>query len=132
MKYAPIKISKKRWFIVIIGLVLTLSLFPFVYSKVSAISAIVPFGGRIISLLPICTAPPGIFLTVGPPRQMSLFYLPGVSFSYPYGPPRNLGQQMLGLAGPPTIVCMVPCPPPALCPAGGGLMIYFHGSSAVF
>lgn len=90
--------------------------------------AIVPFGGMILTFLPVCTAPPGIFLTIGPPRPMALMYILG-SVSLAKGPPWHTGQWLLGRAGPP-LVCFIPCPPPALlCPVGTGLTILYHGSS---
>lgn len=86
------------------------------------------FGGRITFMNPACVAPPGIFLTVGPPRPGSFMYLWGVSRSYLQGPPTHPSQWLLGKAAPAPALCLIPCPI-GLCPAGAGPIILFHGSS---
>lgn len=89
----------------------------------------IPFGGQIVSNLPLCPATmPGSFMvTVGPPRGGIFMYLPGATFSYTYGPPLHPGQWLLGMAGP-----IVPClifVPWGVQWIGQGSFIMFHGSS---
>ena len=93
----------------------------------SFVSAQIPFGGQIMTYLPICEIPFGVLLTVGPPLPMTLFYMPGVSFSFLVIPPAHVGQLLLGMAS-----GWVPCTVvidgvPVV--VGGGMLILFHGSS---
>lgn len=87
------------------------------------------FGGRIVGYQPICAAPPGILINLGPPTFSQLMYLP-TTLSFFAGPPRNPGQQLLGRASMVPVPCLVLCPI-GLCPHPqiGGLPILFHGSS---
>ncbi len=92
------------------------------------------FGGKITFISP---PPAGCVsghypLIIGPPRGGAFLYGPG-SISFSAGPPRTLGQSMLGKAAVTPIPCMVPCPAGA-CPhpaVPSGLLILFHGSSAI-
>ncbi|MBI2109011.1 MAG: hypothetical protein HYT93_02400 [Parcubacteria group bacterium] len=86
--------------------------------------AALPFGGQITK---IKQCVPGLLLSISPPRGGEFMYIPGSSFSYAYGPPRRIGQWLLGMAGPKT-PCFVPCKT-GLCIAGFGNLIIFHGSS---
>ena len=83
-----------------------------------------PFGGRITK---IKQCVPGLLLKVSSPRGGEFMYIPGKSFSYAYGPPKKVGQWLLGMAGSKT-PCFVPCKT-GLCIAGFGDLINFHGSS---
>lgn len=87
------------------------------------------FGGPITLYNPICETPPGVWLMVGPPRPMSLFYMGGMFYSH--GPPSHPGQWLLGMAaGWVPCIIWVPCGF-AMCPIviGGGSLIIYSGSS---
>ena len=91
---------------------------------------VLPFGGPIVNIFPACISPPGIGVVIGPPTPRFLFYQPGVSFSFAFGPPRRPGQFLLGNATG-FVPCLIPCftgvcPYP---PIPGGLFIIMHGSS---
>lgn len=83
-----------------------------------------PFGGAITELF-MCVN--GTRITVGPPVGGLFMYIPGTSFSYAFGPPRRVGQWLLGISGG-MEPCLVPCES-GLCPFGFGNVIIFHGSS---
>lgn len=91
-----------------------------------------PFGGKIILIQPVCVSPTAVLINIAVPKPIQLMYIPGVSFSYSYGPPKLPGQSLLGRAGLTPVPCLIPCPA-GLCPhpQGGGLPILFHGSSSV-
>lgn len=101
-------------------------------------TAMIPFGGPVTSLFPACTAPAGVGVMLGPPSSIPLMYIPGQSYSYDYGPPSRVSQNLLGSAGPyvPCIIIVPVCvlffctPTPQINPAfPGGNTILFHGSS---
>ncbi len=80
-----------------------------------------PFGGRITSITPCNT---GTWITVGPPRPASLLWIPGVSLTYLQGPPRHVGQWVLGMANTASAPCVV-----GIYVIGYGLIIRQIGTS---
>ena len=65
-----------------------------------------PFGGKVLTLTPCANG--AIAVKILPPPEVA--YLSGFSFiwypftrTYLFGPPRRIGQNLLGVAGPPSI-----------------------------
>ncbi|MDP2650377.1 MAG: hypothetical protein Q8P16_02315, partial [bacterium] len=51
-----------------------------------------------------------IWASVGAPRGGQYIWVPGVTRTYNYGPPRHSGQWLLGLAAPPYFCIVSPWP----------------------
>lgn len=51
-----------------------------------------------------------IWASVGPPRGGLYIWVPSVTRTYNYGPPRHSGQWLLGLAAPPYFCIVSPLP----------------------
>ena len=111
-------------FQIFIGILILLFFSVCVFSPIAAEAAGLPFGGQILLIFPCIT---GLKITVGPPRGGVFMYIPGASFSYAYGPPRRVGQWLLGLYGPPA-PCFIPGPKGPIL-IGFFPLIIFHGSS---
>ncbi len=63
------------------------------------ISSPPPFGGPIQEYVP-CALYGVRWIQVGPPRPGWYLWVPGVTRTYPYGPPYRVGQYVLGLYAP--------------------------------
>lgn len=100
----------------------------FVPSVASA--AVLSFGGRAISVIPCVSGlGPSLHVTIIPAGIFPVFYIwTPATFTFLYGPPRNPGQQVLGLADIP-FVCFIPAriPIPLF-----GLRMFTVGTSPVF
>ncbi|MFW0871403.1 MAG: hypothetical protein ACKKL4_03045 [Patescibacteria group bacterium] len=115
---------------------LFLSIFIFTTKAQQLPAGGIPFGGIITQYFPGCLAPAGVAITIEQPLPtggffpVPLMYLPGVSISFPYGPPTHPGQWLLGMGGV-FAPCIIPCGS-GVCPYPGqpaGLIILYHGSS---
>lgn len=86
---------KKEAKILLVLLVILFFLTP-LYSA----SAIIPFGGQIVTLTPCLNAV--IHTIIGPPTPGEFIWAPSTR-TYLYGPPSHPGQWKLGTAGPPSL-----------------------------
>jgi hypothetical protein len=98
-----------------------------ILTPVSA-SAFFSFGGRIITVVPCLSAlGPSLHITIVPAGLFPVAYIwTPATFTFLAGPPRNPGQQVLGLYDVP-FVCTIGFPPIPL----PGLRMFMVGTSAV-
>lgn len=93
----------------------------------SALSARISFGGRVATVIPcISGLGPSLHVTIVPAGIMPVTYIwTPATLTFTAGPPRNPGQQLLGLADVP-FFCTIGTPPVPLF----GLRMFMVGTSA--
>ncbi len=97
----------------------------FLFSPIAAFAIGGPFGGPMLSPPTPCIDPPGSYMfTLGPPSAGVYKYIPGVSVTYLFGPPKTVGQLLLGNFMPG--ICTKPGTPPVPVPV---FVITAEGSS---
>ena len=104
---------------------LLISLSIFLFAPLFAFAAASPFGGAILTAPTPCIDPPGSYMfTLSTPSPGVYKYIPGVSVTYLFGPPKTVGQFVLGNFAPG--ICTKPGNPPVPVPV---LVILAEGSS---
>jgi hypothetical protein len=96
-------------YMLLLGKVLCAALLVVVAAAPSAVSAAgLSFGGRIVAVIPCMSAfGPSLHVTIKPAGVFSTTYIwTPATFTLMVGPPRTLGQQVLGIADIP-YVCFV-------------------------
>ena len=85
------------------------------------------FGGRVIKVIPCVSGlGPSLHVTIRPAGVFAPMYIwTPATFTGLFGPPRNIGQQVLGIADVP-YVCVIPVTPLIILP---GLRMQIVGTS---